>query len=417
METVISKQLLFKTNTCLKYRKKSEQYYQIEHLLNGKIFVVGSQVVSLLKWFMTPRGIDEIEQDLINVGKISREDLRKTMKMLVGKDILVDLTQEKESYHIGSLNNRIFNLEEFFPEKHIDNQIVVVGIPFGKGNNTSNGSAKFPFYVRDFLKSHLVDFSQNIDAIDFRFINSNTNFSNLRNLFLNQRVKDWGNLFIYQQENNQTTYQKIYQLSKDLTVKEHIPFFLGGDHSISYPIIKGIAENYEKLHIIHFDAHTDTYESPINRYFEEKDAAHHHGNFVSHCLKLKNVEHFHQFGMRGIMNARYENLPKRQIYWIDTLKEIINKGCFDNIPENAPVYVTFDIDFLDPAFAPGTATPIAGGLSLAETYKLLDVILHKKNIVGIDLVEVNPDFDRDSQTVQIATDLILTLINFVEMKL
>jgi agmatinase len=417
METVISKQLLFKTNTCLKYRKKDEHNYQIEHLLNGKVFVVGSQVVSLLKWFMTPRGIEDIENDLISIGKISRADLQKTMKTLVGKDILVDLSQETETYHIGSLNNRIFNVGEFLPEKSTDNQIVVVGIPFGKGNNTSSGSAKFPFYVRDFLKNHLVDFSQNVEAVDFRFINSKTDFSNLRNLLINRRVKDWGNLFIYLQENNQTTYRKIYQLSKELTQKGNIPFFLGGDHSISYPIIKGIAENYQNLHIVHFDAHTDTYESPINRYFEEKDAAHHHGNFVSHCLKLNNVAHFHQFGMRGIMNARYENLSKRKIYWIDALKEIIDSEHFDSIPEDVPVYVTFDIDFLDPAFAPGTATPIAGGLSLAETYKLLDIILHKKNIVGMDLVEVNPDFDRDSQTIQIATDLILTLMNFVKMKL
>jgi agmatinase len=417
MEMIIDKQLLFKTNTCLKYRKKSEQYYQIEHLLNGKVFVVGSQVVSLLKWFMTPRSIDEIERDLINVGQISWEDLRKTMKMLVGKDILVNLTQETEAYHISSLNNRIFNVEEFFIEKATDNQIVTIGIPFGKGNNTSSGSAKFPFYIRDFLKNHLVDFSQNIENVDFRFINSKADFSNLKNLFVNKRMKDWGNLFIYPQESNQITYQKIYQLSKDLTFKGHIPLFLGGDHSISYPIIKGLAENYQNLHVIHFDAHTDTYESPINKYFEEKNAAHHHGNFVSHCLKLKNVEHFHQFGIRGIMNARYENLPKRQIYWNDALKEIIDSGSFDGIPEGSPIYVTFDIDFLDPAFAPGTATPITGGLSLNETYKLLDVILHKKNIVGIDLVEVNPDFDRNAQTVQIATDLILTLINFVEMKL
>jgi agmatinase len=417
MEMIIDKQLLFKTNTCLKYRKKSEQYYQIEHLLNGKVFVVGSQVVSLLKWFMTPRSIDEIERDLINVGQISWEDLRKTMKMLVGKDILVNLTQETEAYHISSLNNRIFNVEEFFIEKATDNQIVTIGIPFGKGNNTSSGSAKFPFYIRDFLKNHLVDFSQNIENVDFRFINSKADFSNLKNLFVNKRMKDWGNLFIYPQESNQITYQKIYQLSKDLTFKGHIPLFLGGDHSISYPIIKGLAENYQNLHVIHFDAHTDTYESPINKYFEEKNAAHHHGNFVSHCLKLKNVEHFHQFGIRGIMNARYENLPKRQIYWNDALKEIIDSGSFDGIPEGSPIYVTFDIDFLDPAFAPGTATPITGGLSLNETYKLLDVILHKKNIVGIDLVEVNPDFDRNAQTIQIATDLILTLINFVEMKL
>jgi agmatinase len=335
----------------------------------------------------------------------------------MGKDILVDLTQENEAYHIGSLNNRIFNVEEFFPEKATDNQIVVIGIPFGKGNNTSSGSAKFPFSIRDFLKNHLVDFSQNVENVDFRFINSKADFSNLKNLFINKRVKDWGNLFIYPQESNQTTYQKIYQLSKDLTVKGHIPLFLGGDHSISYPIIKGLAENYQNLHIIHFDAHTDTYESPINKYFEEKNAAHHHGNFVSHCLKLKNVEHFHQFGIRGIMNARYENLSKRHIYWNDALQEIIDRGSFDSIPEGSPVYITFDIDFLDPAFAPGTATPIAGGLSLNETYKLLDVILHQKNIVGIDLVEVNPDFDRDAQTIQIATDLILTLMNFVEMEL
>ncbi len=160
---------------------------------------------------------------------------------------------------------------------------------------------------------------------------------------------------------------------------------LGGDHFVSYPVLKAHAARHGPLALVHFDAHSDTW--------SEKTKRLNHGTMFYHAVNEALVDDRHsvQIGLRttndepmdfNILDARWvhEYGPEA------TAKKVLN------IVGDRKVYLTFDIDCLDPAFAPGTGTPVCGGLS---THQALEIIrgLEGINIVGMDVVEVAPAYD------------------------
>ena len=166
---------------------------------------------------------------------------------------------------------------------------------------------------------------------------------------------------------------------------------LGGDHYISFPILKAYAEKYGPMALIHFDAHSDTWQDDD---FDRID----HGTMFYKAVKLGliDVERSVQIGIRttnpdtmGIttLDARFvhEHGPAETARRV---KEIVG---------DVPAYLTFDIDCLDPAFAPGTGTPVWGGLSSGQAAIILRD-LAGINLKGGDVVEVSPPFDTTGAT-------------------
>lgn len=177
---------------------------------------------------------------------------------------------------------------------------------------------------------------------------------------------------------------------------------LGGDHYISLPILRAHKKHYGKMALIHFDAHTDTY-SNGSRYD--------HGTMFYHAPKegLVSPEHSVQIGIRteydysnhsfNVINAMQANeISAEEI--ADKIKKIVGKR---------PTYLTFDIDCLDPAYAPGTGTPVCGGLN---TDKILKVIRLLKgiNMIGMDVVEVAPSYDQSDITALAAATIAYELL-------
>ena len=166
---------------------------------------------------------------------------------------------------------------------------------------------------------------------------------------------------------------------------------LGGDHYISFPIMQAYAEKYGSLSLLQFDAHSDTW--PDND-MERID----HGTMFYKAVKmgLINPDRSVQVGIRSTiedpMGVHIIDAPdvheKGTTYTIDKIKEILG---------NNKTYVTFDIDCLDPAFAPGTGTPVWGGFSSAQAASILRG-LSGINMVGGDVVEVSPPFDSNGST-------------------
>jgi agmatinase len=163
------------------------------------------------------------------------------------------------------------------------------------------------------------------------------------------------------------------------------PLSLGGDHFVTYPILRAVAAHHGPVALLHFDAHPDTWPDDGKRLD--------HGSMF---LRAKNegllkVEHSMQVGIRAYNDSDFG-------FDILTAPWIHRNGvdaAIDAIVArvgNAKVYLTFDIDCLDPAFAPGTGTPVAGGLSTAQA---LDIVrgLGALNLVGMDVVEVAPAYD------------------------
>ena len=160
---------------------------------------------------------------------------------------------------------------------------------------------------------------------------------------------------------------------------------LGGDHFVTYPVLRAYAERHGPLSLVHFDAHSDTW--------SEKTQRLDHGTMFYHAARegLVDDERSVQIGLRttndepmgfNILDSRWvhENGPAA------TAAEVLR------IVEDRPVYLTFDIDCLDPSFAPGTGTPVCGGLS---THQALEIVrgIAGINLVGMDMVEIAPAYD------------------------
>jgi agmatinase len=178
---------------------------------------------------------------------------------------------------------------------------------------------------------------------------------------------------------------------------------LGGDHSISHPVIKAHAAKHGPLSLIQFDAHSDTWPDDD---FSRID----HGTMFYKAVKQGLVvpERSVQVGIRTV------NEDTMGVHTIDApevhesrAKDIAAK--IKSIVGDNPVYISFDIDALDPAFAPGTGTPVSGGLSSAQAMAILRA-LAGTNVVGMDLVEVSPPFDTTGATAIAGAHLAMELL-------
>lgn len=198
----------------------------------------------------------------------------------------------------------------------------------------------------------------------------------------------------------------------------HHMVWLGGDHSITLPLLRAYREQLgQPLAVIHFDAHCDTWED----HFGEPSG---HGTWVYEALQegLARPECFIQIGIRssGVREARdYVRDQGGEIFTARALRGLESPGQLapvlgairDRLAAhgNPPVYLSLDIDCLDPAFAPGTGTPEPAGLSSAQVFTLLEELADLP-FVGMDCVEVAPPYDHAELTSLVAAQLVWTYL-------
>ena len=226
-------------------------------------------------------------------------------------------------------------------------------------------------------------------------------FSSGRNLLAGITIADAGDVNLNVGEAPEIVYDRITNAAYELFESKTIPIFLGGDHSITYPILRGVP--HEEIGIIHFDAHTDL--------GEVEAAGLHHGNVFSVVLdKLEFVTSIYQIGLRGLYEANPEHRHKRVSWFgMDDVRTKPTSALLDTIPAGRPYYLSVDIDVLDPAFAPSTGTPVAGGLFPHELKHLLRVVCEAREIMGMDVVEVGPSLGVADSTASIALEAMLTM--------
>lgn len=170
---------------------------------------------------------------------------------------------------------------------------------------------------------------------------------------------------------------------------------IGGEHLISLPLLKTFAKKYENLAIVHLDAHSDL----IDSYRSEKLS---HASVIRRIAEVIGFENLYQLGIRSL-NSIDLNLPYRKenmcLFTFDKVDEYVKKI------GNQPVYLTIDLDVLDPSIFPGTGTPEPGGV----TYKELIICLKQLralNIVGCDVVELSPQYDASGVSSIVAASII-----------
>jgi agmatinase len=214
-------------------------------------------------------------------------------------------------------------------------------------------------------------------------------------------VIDYGDV-IFDPGNHQQMVDVLQHDARTLLAAGKTILALGGDHYISLPLLREHFKAYGPISLVHFDAHTDT--EPIEGSFN-------HGSMFREALTegLLDPARSVQIGIRT--EYEYEDHPFRVLdaAWVNLHSAREAGEVIRGLIEETPTYVTFDIDCLDPAFAPGTGTPVPGGISTERALEILRELVGC-NLVGMDVVEVAPAYDHAELAALAAATIALELL-------
>src|SRR5690606_633409 len=188
------------------------------------------------------------------------------------------------------------------------------------------------------------------------------------------------------------------------------PVVIGGDHSINIPCIDAF-EGRGDIHILQIDAHLDFVD-------ERHGVRFGHGNPMRRAAEKSYVTGLTQVGIRNVSSTAKEGYDAARAMGSDILsvrqmRKLGPSGVIERIPAGARVYVTLDIDGFCPSIAPGTGTPSHGGFLYYEVLEMLQALARRNEVVGIDLVEVAPDYDPTGSTAILAAQILLNFLGFV----
>lgn len=271
--------------------------------------------------------------------------------------------------------------------KKID--VLFLGIPFDGGTTFRPGSRFAPRAVRQASA-----------------LNRNYNPAQETGPFFNLSAADGGDILV-NPLNIQQTFQNIEKHLSQVFQNNTRTICVGGDHSILLPILRAIRKKHGDFTLVHFDAHTDTADQAWGERY-------HHGTPIRRALEEKLItgSSIFQIGIRGPVTTpeEHEYCKKNKIQTLgmdDFNNAAKNKAFFSRLRKKAgkkPVYITFDVDGVDPAFAPGTGTPVIGGMTSGEALNAVRA-LKGLHIVGADVVEVSPPYDHAELTSLLAAGL------------
>ncbi len=277
----------------------------------------------------------------------------------------------------------------------------IVGVPFDSGATYRSGTRFGPRKIRE---SSLLIWG----------------FNQVLNVFPTAELKivDYGDVSVVPMD-IMATMENITQEVKGIINHEVAVVALGGDHSISLPLLRAHVSKYGELAVIHFDSHPDTWDQ------EFEDQPFSHGTPYRRAIeeKLIDTNAYLQIGIRGPTSGPNDLSEAREMgAKVLTIDRVFEMGIPSVVEEmralvgDRPVYVSLDIDSVDPAFAPGTGTPEVGGLS---SYQILQLVrgMRGLNIVGFDLVEVSPPYDHGDITSILAANLAFEFISLLALRI
>lgn len=282
----------------------------------------------------------------------------------------------------------------------------VLGIPVDHGTSYRQGARNAPRAIRDYSHWDRVDGSEYTEADSDSTLTSN-----------NLRIGDLGDVLI-SPGNADKTNLEILRLV-ELIRRGIFPLIIGGDHSLTHPSFigckKALTEAEKPIGILKFDAHPDVEED----YLTLPEVW--HGNAFRKLMDAGQLDgnHLVNIGLRGLLPRKWMDYMRSHGVTNFTVPEIKKRGIDQVIQDSikilrercASVYVTFDIDCIDPADAPGTGTPSFGGIRAEEAIRAVRQ-LRDLPVKAFDLVEVNPDFDTTGRTQVAACDLLWNFLSF-----
>lgn len=206
--------------------------------------------------------------------------------------------------------------------------------------------------------------------------------------------------------NPQKVLGLIYEEARQILEDNKVPFLIGGEHLVSYGSIKAVWEKYPDLNIIHFDAHTDLREDYMGEMFS-------HATVIRRAWDLVGDDKIYQFGIRSGEREEFRWAQKHT-----HLTKFTTTGLAQVVEDlkDKPVYITIDLDILDPSVFPGTGTPEPGGISFNEMMAAMGHLSQLKKVVGADVVELSPHYDHSGISTAAACKVIRELMLAIQDK-
>ncbi|MFO7716526.1 agmatinase [Desulfosarcina sp.] len=252
--------------------------------------------------------------------------------------------------------------------------VVLIGIPFDEYSSFLRGPAKAPPIIRQTLHNG----SSSLCAENGIDLNRHPLFQDLGDLTL---------------PCGEDAIEAIQRAVGRLSAQRARILVLGGDHSVTFPVVQALTGTIDELTILQLDAHPDLYESYDGSPFS-------HACPFARIMETGRVKRLIQVGIRGLNNEQRRQIHKYGVTCIEM------KACGSKIPIDleGPVYISLDMDVLDPAFAPGVSHHEPGGMSTRSVLHLIQSI--EQPIVGADIVEYNPDRDVGGMTAAVAAKFL-----------
>ncbi|MFT4940786.1 MAG: agmatinase [Paraglaciecola sp.] len=231
-------------------------------------------------------------------------------------------------------------------------------------------------------------------------------------------IVDYGNVAI-DQLSTERSVQEVRSMVREIAETGAIPIIIGGDHSLEYPNVAAMADVYGKgkVAVVHFDAHLDTGRGRVHLLS--------HGQPIYRLMKEAHVrpEDFIQVGLRAHysksyyewekeIGMKYHTMAEVERFGWDAVMERVIKEATENTEY---LYVSFDVDVLDPAFQPGTGTPVSGGLTMREAIPIVRRLCAETKLVGFDIVELAPALDSTYVSALNANSLMFACMTGIAM--
>ncbi|MDA9246169.1 agmatinase [Rhodobacteraceae bacterium] len=308
------------------------------------------------------------------------------------------------SYDEGRLNLPFVGIPTFAKKPYISDwedfsaDVAIIGAPFDAGTQYRSGARFGPRGVREgstlFSFGHAGAYDHEDDAV---YLDENV------------RIVDFGDADIIHTQTIKTHKNIEYAVRCALKAKA-LPVVIGGDHSVNIPCIDAFDQG-EEFSILQIDAHLDFVD-------ERHEVRNGHGNPMRRAAEKDYVRSLLQVGIRNVSSTArigYEDAKRMgsDILSVRQARKIGMSKVAERLTKNSRVYVTIDIDAFCPSIASGTGTPSHGGFLYYEVLELLQEVSKRHRVIGIDLVEVAPDYDASGSTQILAAQILMNFLGFI----
>lgn len=387
----------------------------VVNTLTGQRLQMTNESMKILDAFQEPRTLTSAARHLGIGGRGGHRQFRMMVSPLLDASFIINASNV--TAHEQSKLRTIIDTDSFVHPKMTfahcpsvnakdieDGAIVIAGIGSDQATTGNPGARHGPEKLRE-VSTRFITYDRDIFTLANRgWYTADTGKIILEGI----PFADVGNVVGHLSEDPRAFYERCHQAAIAIHRRKAFPVFIGGDHSISAPLIRACGEVHGKLTLIHFDAHTDLAEWDSN-------VSHHHGNVMSRALHENPGLEIHQFGIRGFAgtpshNDRCHVVRQREIN--ADLDDIMKR----RIPHGRTCYISLDVDVLDPSVAPGTGTPVPIGMMPDMMLHLLEAIARQNRIVAIDVVELCPCLDRGDMTTNLVFHILMCLLGWAHEK-